>query len=144
MTGHYTMYIIGTSLKMNLSKRNSVFGNFGCLNWCFTVPLGPCLARSVELRTLFLGKLSSAVNQYCAHTFTCNWQLPFLNQRKGENDYRNDFIINLHESYVAELRFKLLSLKSAVRRTSDCAIYSAVACAPACRSKVSKFETGKK
>ena len=27
----------------------------------------------------------------------CNWQLPFLNQRKGENDRRKYFMINLHE-----------------------------------------------
>ena len=38
-----------------------------------------------------------AVNQYCAHSFTRNWQLPFLNQWKGENDRRKYFIINLHE-----------------------------------------------
>ena len=37
------------------------------------------------------------VNQYCAHSFTRNWQLPFLNQRKGENDCRIYFMINLHE-----------------------------------------------
>ena len=36
------------------------------------------------------------VNQYCAHSFARNWQLPFLNQRKGENDRRKYFIINLH------------------------------------------------
>ena len=37
------------------------------------------------------------VNQYCAHSFARNWQLPFLNQRKGENDRRKYFMINLHE-----------------------------------------------
>ena len=31
------------------------------------------------------------VNQYCAHSFARNWQLPFLNQRKGENDRRKYF-----------------------------------------------------
>ena len=30
------------------------------------------------------------VNQYCAHSFARNWQLPILNQQKGENDSRND------------------------------------------------------
>ena len=35
--------------------------------------------------------------QYCAHSFARNWQLPFLNQRKGENDRRKYFMINLHE-----------------------------------------------
>ena len=32
-----------------------------------------------------------------AQSFTNNWQLPFLNQRKGENGRRNYFMINLHE-----------------------------------------------
>ena len=29
------------------------------------------------------------------HTFASNWQLPFLNQWKGENDSRNVFMMNL-------------------------------------------------
>ena len=37
------------------------------------------------------------VNQYCAHSFARNWQLPFLNERKVENDRRKYFMINLHE-----------------------------------------------
>ena len=40
---------------------------------------------------------SSMVKQYCAHSFTRNRQLPFLNQRTGENDRRKYFVINLHE-----------------------------------------------
>ena len=31
------------------------------------------------------------------HSFARNWQLPFLNQRKGDNDRRKHFMINLHE-----------------------------------------------
>ena len=30
--------------------------------------------------------------------FPCNWQQPFLNQQKEENDRRNYFMISLHES----------------------------------------------
>ena len=37
------------------------------------------------------------VKQHCAHFFTRNWQLPLLNQQKGENDRRKYFMINLHE-----------------------------------------------
>ena len=37
------------------------------------------------------------VNQYCAYSFARNWQLPFLYQRKGENDRRKYFMINLHK-----------------------------------------------
>ena len=42
----------------------------------------------------------------------------FLNQQE-END-RNDFTINLHGSYVAELRFKPANLASVVRCASNC------------------------
>ena len=34
------------------------------------------------------------VNQY----FACNWQQPFLKQRKKEKDHRNNFMIKLHDS----------------------------------------------
>ena len=34
------------------------------------------------------GSVLLAVNQYHAHSFPRNWQLPFLNQWKGENDCR--------------------------------------------------------
>ena len=59
-------------------------------------PMGSCRARSVYLTTRLLGRLSP-LSQYCAHSFARNWQLPFLNQRKGENDRRKYFMINLHE-----------------------------------------------
>ena len=43
------------------------------------------------------GLVLLAVNQYCAHSFARNWQLPFLNQWKGENDRRKYFMISLRE-----------------------------------------------
>ena len=33
-----------------------------------------------------------------------------LETAEGENDHRNDFMINVHKSYVAELGFELASL----------------------------------
>ena len=61
-------------------------------------PMGACRAPSVYLNTLLqAGLVLLAVNQYCAHSFARNWQMPFLNQWKGENDHRKYFMINLHE-----------------------------------------------
>ena len=61
-------------------------------------PMGSCRARSVYLIKHLLDRLSPlTVNQYCAHSFTRNRQLPVLNQRKGESDRRKYFMINLHE-----------------------------------------------
>ena len=60
--------------------------------------MGSCRARSVYLTTRYwAGLVLKAVKHYCAHSFARNWQLPFLNQRKGENDRRIYFMINLHE-----------------------------------------------
>ena len=60
--------------------------------------LGSCRARPVYLTNVYwAGLVLYAVNQYCAHSFARNWQLPFLNQRKGENDRRKYFMINLYE-----------------------------------------------
>ena len=58
--------------------------------YCPVNILGSCQALSVYLTTLILGRLSPiSVNQYCAHSFNRNKQLPFLNQWKGENDIEN-------------------------------------------------------
>ena len=43
-----------------------------------------------------------AVNQYCVHSFARNWQLPFLNQRKWENDRRKYFMIKSPWKNVAD------------------------------------------
>ena len=46
-------------------------------------PIGSCQARSVYLTTQFYWAglvLLSGYNQYCAHSFARNLQLPFLNQ----------------------------------------------------------------
>ena len=55
---------------------------------------------------------------------TCNWQLPFFNQRKEGNDHRNNFKINLHESNAVELGFDLAIPGSAVRRTGDISVFT--------------------
>ena len=61
-------------------------------------PMRSCRAQSVYLTTRsWTGLVLKAVNQYCAHSFARNWQLPFLNQWKGENDCGKYFMINLHE-----------------------------------------------
>ena len=67
-------------------------------------PMGSCRVRSVYLTTHLLGRLSPlSVNQHCAHSSARNWQLPFLNQREGENDRRKYFMINLHERMLPTL-----------------------------------------
>ena len=58
--------------------------------------------RSVHLTTLFSwASLNKQLTSNRAHTFACNWQQPFMNDSfsgREENDRRNYFMINLHES----------------------------------------------
>ena len=51
-------------------------------------PIKVMLSRSIYLTTQFLGRLSPLMAR--------NWQLPFLKQRKGENDHENISVINLY------------------------------------------------
>ena len=78
-----------------------------CLFVCF-VALRPkstamvIAGRSVHLTTLFSwASLNKQLTSNRAHTFACNWQQPFMNDSfsgREENDHRNYFMINLHES----------------------------------------------
>ena len=52
------------------------------------------LRRSVHLTTLFLGKLDKAVNQYLVHILSNVND----NKQKEEDERRNYFTINIHES----------------------------------------------
>ena len=56
--------------------------------------------RSVHITTLFLGKLEQTVNKYFVHIFSLKLTTILLERfsRREENDHRNYFKINLHES----------------------------------------------
>ena len=58
-------------------------------------PMGSCWEPSS-------GLVIDAVNQYYAHSLARNWQLPFLNQWKGENDLRKYFMIKSPRKTVAD------------------------------------------
>ena len=70
---------------------------FVCLCWGFTAQStqwGHVKRGQFALPHVYwAGLVLLAVNQYCAHSFAGNWQLPFLYQRKGENDRRKYFMI---------------------------------------------------
>ena len=58
--------------------------------------MGSCRARSVYLTTPLLGRLCPLSGSPVLCTFF-RQKLTFLNQRKGENDRRKYFMINLHK-----------------------------------------------
>ena len=74
--------------------------------------------RLVNLTTLSLGKLKT--KQLTSTMCTYNWQQPSLNQQKEENDRRQYFPINLHES-MGLSRDKKNTPGSAIGLATDCA-----------------------
>ena len=78
-----------------------------------------CRARSVYLTTRLLGKSSKRL--YCAHSFARNDNCPSY-QRKGENDRRKYFMINLHERMLpTSAGVEPATSWSPVGRASNCA-----------------------
>ena len=78
-------------------------------NYCLTENLRPShtTVKSVNLSTLFLDMLSPSER---VHSFTCIWQLPYINRRQKENARWNNFKTNLPETYVAWLGLHVAGL----------------------------------
>ena len=85
----------------------------------FYCPVNIVKVMSCKSVNLQQAESSMPINSTCEHTFASNWQLPILNQQKGENDCRNDFLINIHKSKLVKPGFEL---GSAVRHATDCAM----------------------
>ena len=79
--------------------------------------LGPSL--SLTYPYCFWTNLLGSLPVLRAHSFASNWQLPFLNQRKGENGRRNYFMTNLHERTFLYVRIKPATVHIPGRRASD-------------------------
>ena len=54
-----------------------------------------------------------------AHSFANNWQLPFLNQRKGETGRRNYFMTNLYERMFPDVSIEPATVHIPGGRGSD-------------------------
>ena len=72
-------------------------GHFG--RGQLTLPYGSCCSWAGLLGSLQVPILSS-------HYFVSNWQLLFLNHRKGETGRRNYFMTNLHEIMLPDVRIE--------------------------------------
>ena len=78
------------------------------------------LGLSINLTTLFLGSLKPIkrlTSTQCT-IFHSN-RLPFLNQRKGENERRKDFLINLNERMLPDRSHELTPSWSPVELASN-------------------------
>ena len=76
-------------------------------------------AQSVNLATLFLGKLLGSLPVLSAYSFASNWQLLFLNQRKRENDCRNVFMTKSPWQNVPDVGIELGAACMPSELTSD-------------------------
>ena len=106
-----------------LSRNNSVQQSVGWLVGCAVV-LRPLTlfrsfrARSVNLTTLFLGKDRFLV---LILSRPVNWQLPFLNLRKGENGRRNCFHDQISTKECGRTELEPATPEFAIRLARDCA-----------------------
>ena len=75
--------------------------------------------QSVNLSTMYLGKPPRQFLVLSAHSITSNRQLPFFNQRKGENGRRNYFITNLYDRMLPDVRIKPVTIRIPGRRASN-------------------------
>ena len=101
---------INLHIEANVSK---LLNAFSLIIWCPVDILNSFRARSVNLSTLFLGKLLGIV------PVARNLQLPFVNQRKGENGRRNYFVTNLHEIMLPGVRIEPSTVRIPGGRVSD-------------------------
>ena len=84
-----------------------IFFYFFMIDWVEVLlpsqPIRVMLSTVSLLNHTFLGQSSKLITITCAYSFITNWQLPFLNEWKEENDHRKYFMIHLHERMLPDL-----------------------------------------
>ena len=85
------------------------------LCWCFT-------ALRHFLGNFGCDQLTHSLPVLSAYSFSSDWQLPFLNQRKGENGLRYYFLTKLHERMLPDVRIEAATVRIPGTRGSDRAI----------------------
>ena len=92
--------------------------------------------RSVHLTTLFPGQAwLSGIQVFCAHTFSCNWQQPFLNASAKGNRMTVEIISwSISTKVWDRARIKLATPRYTVthatvaRHVTDCAMWHVMLC----------------
>ena len=74
---------------------------------------------SDSIRVWFRLGLSVRVLVLSGHSFAGNWQLPFLNQQKGENGRKKYFMASLHERMLSDARTEPTTVRILGGRASD-------------------------
>ena len=76
-------------------------------------------AWSVNLSTHTWASLLGSLPVLSVHSYASNWQLPFLNQRQGENSRTNYFMANLKERMLSDARTEPATVSIPGGRASD-------------------------
>ena len=123
---HMLHIIFDTPSQCHIYRNNAV----SCS--CCVVIVLVFYAPSTHLGSFRAGQLSyphcswanllGSLQVLSAHSFANNWQLPFLNQWKGENGRKNDFMTNLHKRMLPDVRIEPATIRTPGRRASDRAI----------------------
>ena len=112
-----SVYTVWYCLSVQILRFLFVLRIYGPVN-----KLGSCWVQSVYQSTLFPRQVLSSkrLTSACAHSFTRNWQLPFLNQQMGESGPRKYFMTNFHKRMLWDpVEIKPAMLWSPFERTSD-------------------------
>ena len=90
-------------------RNNAKISIVQLLCWCFLTLwhiLGHFGQGQLSYPHYSWASLLGSLQVLSAHSFTNNWQLPFLNQQKGENGRKNYFMTNLHERMLPDVRIE--------------------------------------
>ena len=103
------MQTIQTSIRRYSGENKNHSGLAGWLCYCFTALrhiLGHFERGHLAYPHCSWASLLGSLPVLSAHSFASNWQLPFLNQRKGDNGRRNFFMTKFPRKNLPGVRIE--------------------------------------
>ena len=96
-----------TLSQCHIYRNNAKISIVQLLCWCFTALRhisGHFGRGQLSISPCSWARLLGSLQVLSAYSFANNWQLPFLNQGKGENGRRNYFMTKLHERMLPDVK----------------------------------------
>ena len=96
-----------------------------CVWWCFMALRhisGHFGRGQLSYSHCSWANLLGSLQVLSAHSFVNNWQLPFLNKRKGENGWKNYFMTKLHGRMLPDVRIEPATVRISSRFASNQAV----------------------
>ena len=121
-TLHMLHMTFDTLSQCHIYRNNAKISIVQLLCWCFTALwhiLGHFGRGHLSYPHCSWASLLGSLQVLSAHSFANNWQLPFLNQQKGENGRKKNFMTDLHERMLPDVRIEPATVRIPGRRASD-------------------------